>query len=645
MTQLDAEDRERLLAQPDDLVHFAAGKWPRNLALSGVIRVLRHGDEVIVRGLVQRNFGDGGPGASYRPMSSAFELVPLAGEDHIEVAHATVGRVVFGKPALVGRGLAVGVALALFVAGVVGVSARRVQDFATAALFQPHRAWALDELARDAADGPAGEAQLGLIMAYHDRAPDCRRTGEALLAHGRWMEAGDMLASCDDDLARRAALAYQMAGALPRACEVLGGTGDLKVEDAVFLLLGGCGPQAAPVLRRASDSLPKDRATTLRCLADGIDGRGGDREAVKRLASQGSEPCRLVHADLLEGKARLEALSVLSEAPASEKARHEHPLVIRLLLTVEGYDPSSVVLPPLPTALQSLSNPGALVRGRALGLEQEALAKLAGVDSPTSSQRSLRRLLAARMAGFEIVAGRLDEAQSLLDRAAADTGTAPPSTQGAADSVEELRADAQIVSLRVLGHVIAGNLDKARAALEPWNDLTPSRFLGDFPPSSDLPSLLATIRSDVVRPIDDAAALVAATRGRTHLDKPLAPSTLAALVAGPSRSTGQDDVDFRQGPNLLAAARGRVSGLPLLVTKLGEVTEKRELLVDWLAYDAREASSSPSVLLWEAALAARAAMALGEKEVSARHGAAAGAYRDALMQRHAALTLALLPLD
>ncbi len=102
---------------------------------------------------------------------------------------------------------------------------------------------------------------------------------------------------------------------------------------------------------------------------------------------------------------------------------------------------------------------------------------------------------------------------------------------------------------------------------------------------------------------------------------------------------------FDQGSDVLKVVRGRESGLPLLVTKIHEVTTKKDVLVDWLAYDARKVSSSPSVSLWEAALAARAAAVLGDKDLSERQGAAAKAYRDALMNRQAALTLALIPLD
>ena len=653
LTALDDEDRERLTSAPDDVVSFGAADWPKALRIPGMIRTVRHGDEVVVRGIVQRNLGDGGPGASYRPMESVFELVAPEGEDAIEVAATAPAVIAFGKAALLGRGLTVGVVLSLAVGVILGGSALRVDDFATAALFPPERAWAIGELAREAASGGPSEVKLATLLAYEEYAPDCRRTGEAFFAHGRFKQSGEVLEGCQEGDAKTLAVAaYRMEGALDQACRTLEAQGGNDgADDARLFVLGGCMKSAAAALRRdaARKGQDADRAQTLQCLADAIDAQGGDAEAGKRLAAQGGEACRLAHADLLQGEERAKALAYLADAPASERAKHRHQLLREVLASSVGGRIGLAPLPHLPTAPEFLVDPSSSWAGRAHGLEHEALKTLALVKAPTVEQRSLRRTLAIREAAFETSAGNEEDAARLLDVAKADVAALP---QSSGDSntpyeawIERLKAEAQIATLRSVGLLLKGDVDGAASVLAAWRDLTPSHFLGDLAPGEALPEALNTIRSEVVRPIDDASALVATARGKTTKGKSLGPNIAIELLAASSDDVSLDGLNTAEGSSLLPVLRRRSTiALPLLVV-VGRRVETGAGVLDWLRYEARAPNPNPITSMWQATLASHGARMLNAPALAEQQVQAAQAYRTALLQRQAALFFALLPAE
>ncbi|MFW5740561.1 MAG: hypothetical protein ACOC1F_09365, partial [Myxococcota bacterium] len=425
LTNLDDDDQQRLTSSSDE--GFGTQNWPNRLRVPAVIRTLRHGDEVVARGVMQRNLGNGGPGASYRPMETAFELVAGEETDSVEILATSPASLSFGKKALFGRGLAVGLLLSLTVGIAFGGAARRVGDFATAALFPPHRVWAIDALAQEVAAGTPSEQRLAAVLAYDEVQSDCRRTGTALLKHGRWKRAGDVLSKCEDDASKlQAVTAYRMAGSLKKACRSLEALGTVPAgtDEILVLALGGCTDSAAAALRRAAEMAPDSRAQTLRCLADGMAARAGDEQARKRLASERSEACQLVHADDRIGPQRLAALSYLQEAPPTERAEHRHALLQAVLAASAGKVDRTVSLPALPPVTALLVDPRQAWKGRAHGLEAEVLKSLALVREPTPEERSLRMVLAIRAAAFEIFSGNHDDAARLLDVARADIAAA-----------------------------------------------------------------------------------------------------------------------------------------------------------------------------------------------------------------------------
>jgi hypothetical protein len=641
LSRLDADDRVRLLAQPDGVVTFRFGSWPKDLGLSGAIRTLRHGDEVIVRGTVRRSLGDGGPGASYRPTVTALEVVPAEGCEVIEVTAARVGVISFGKAAMLVRGLAVGLALSLGAGAAIGGAARGVDDFETAALVPPHRGWAIDQLARRASEGPPSQQRLASVLAYHDLAPDCRRTGEALVAHGQWAHAADMLAGCEDEPSKRLAVtALRVEGDFSRACEVAAQASlPATRQEAAFLLLGGCQAQASSVLRRAAEqpSTGDETVTTLRCLADAIDARAGDASVAARLASEMSEPCRLAHADGLTGLARVQALAPLVEAPLPEQTRHRHAGIRALLLAEQGTPPALPISLPVPPVLELISHPDRFAAGRAHGLEHDVMMMLVAIKEPQRDQRSLRRDLALRAAAFEILAGNVDEALSLLDLVEKDSSVLRTDVAISSSSeawVGVLVAEARAASLRALALVLRGEVEAAAKALAPWHDTAPSRFLHDMPVSTDLPSALMRIRGEVVRHLDDAAVVVSAARGKTEGGKTVSEDMLAALL----------EMDPTTLPPSGPTSFGPLHGVPWVV-RAQSVPADVDARMAWILYASRVPSNSPPLSMWEASVAARVASAAGAVEAMDRHSSVAKAHRAALMRRPATTILALLSAD
>lgn len=640
LSRLDADDRTRLLAQPDGVVTFRFGSWPKDLGLSGAIRTVRHGDEVIVRGTVRRSLGDGGPGASYRPTVTALEVVPSDGCEVIELTAARVGVVSFGKPAMLVRALAVGLALSFGVEAAIGGAARGVDDFETAALVPPHRGWAIDRLARRASEGVPSQQRLASVLAYHDLSPDCRRTGEALVAHGQWAHAADMLAGCDDEVSKHlAVVAYRVEGDFARACEVAGQVSlPATRQEAAFLLLGGCEAQASSVLRRAAEqpSAGDEVATTLRCVADAIDARAGDAAVASRLMSEMSETCRLAHADGLTGMARVQALEPLVEAPLPEQSRHRHAAIRALLLAEQG---SPFVLPgpmPIPPVIELVSRPEAFAAARAHGMEHAVMMTLVAVKDPQRDQRSLRRELALRAASFELLAGNADEAFPLLDLVEKDNAALRKDLAVSTDAeawVGVLAAGARAVSLRALAHVLRGEVEAADKVLAPWRDTAPSRFLHDMPVTADLPSTLTRIRGEVVRHLDDAGVLVSAARGKTERGTVVSEGVFVALL-------GVDPAPSPSGPGSM----GHLRGIPWVVRAQAAPSDP-DARMDWILYASRAPSNSPLLSMWEASVAARVASVAGAVEAMDHHRSVAKAYRAALMRRPSTTLLALLAAD
>lgn len=650
LTNLDEDDRQRLTSPSDEVVSFGAASWPRDLRVAGIIRTLRHGDEVVAKGRVRRNLGDVGPGASYRPMETAFELVALEEGGAVELAATSPSVVGFGKNALLLRALAAGVVISLAVGVVVGGSARRVDDFATAALFPPHRAWAIDELALQAASGAPGEQRLATMLAYDEVQADCRRTGDVLFQHGRWERAGDTLSACQDDASkRRAVTAYRLAGSLEKACRVIGALDGVPADDdeVMIMLLGGCDDGAGKMLRSLAEKAPagEPRKQTLACLADGIDARAGDESARKRLATQTSEACRLVYADLLEGNERQAALAFLTHAPASEAEHYRHGWLRGVLAASVDAEVGEVALPPLPTVTVLLADPARAWGGRAHALEHDTFKALALIKNPTPDQRAVRTVLAIRAAAFETFAGNREDANRMLDVADADlaassgalarTGTSAPPWV----AIERVRA--QILTLRTLGLVVDGDLERASSLLAPFRDLRPSLFLDDHPPQDTLPGALGVVRRDVVRPVDDALALVAAAQGKGPGGEAVAlDSVLGLLVA----STQPHSLDVTPDTSALSAVRERPDLGPALLCVAGSRVQRSPEILDWLRYEsAEQGDTHPLATMWRATLSARAARLLGDDALAERREATAQAYRNALLQRHTALLFALSP--
>ncbi len=636
LTTLDTDDRERLLSEPDNVSSFGTREWPKGLKVAGMIRTLRHGDEVVLRGEVQRHIENDGPGASYRPTDTALQVVAPKGVSAIEVAACRPGALSFGKRALLARGMAVGLALSIAVGIAAGVAAKRVDAFATASLFPQQRAWAIDELATEAALGAPSKARLERVWSYEEHAPNCRRTGMALLAHNQWQEAADMLAGCHDpELKQQAVTAYVMAGRLDKACELQRLHPQQNVELAVLLALGGCLSDAAGMLRKKS-GVPEQSDTTRECLADALDGLTGNVQAMKRLASRGTETCRLAHASLLEGEERRKALAFLVEAPAAERTRHQHPFLTTVLLGSVTSDLEEVELPTLPLASRFISDPDGALAGRAHALELEVLSKLSPKQNPTVRQRALRRALAIRAAAFQILAVDIKAAQSLLDDAEADNNALAGLHSTTEAWINHARAGAQIASLRVLGHLLNGDTDSASLVLEPWVDLSPSRFLDNHEPNHKLPGAMETIRTQVARPMEDARALISAARGKTPTGKTVDIQTAAYLLG----DTFLDIGNTRYANVLDVAAPQPMVGLALLAFRPEQ--EDRRSIESWLTFEARVPSQRPMTLMLNAALVAHNSQQVAP-DAAKKARQAAQAYRAALTRPEVAMLLALIP--
>lgn len=646
LSALDSDDRERLLAKPDEIVCFGTGTWPKALRTAGMIRTIRHGDEVIVKGLVRPRLGDGGLGASYRPMDTALEIIAGDGHDAIEIVAAHAGTLSFGKTALLARGLAVGLVLSLSVGVIMGGSARRVDDFATAALFPPHRAWAIDELAKEATEGPPSQSRLETIIAYDSVDPDCQRTGDALLEHEQWNRAATVLAGCQEPkLKERAVMAHVMAGSPAQACDVLRTLSDDAAggaeRQAVIFALGGCTSDAAVALRRFAANTPDEpRREAANCIADSLMARSGDSEALTRLSSKGAELCRIAHASLLSGDARAKALAFLVHAPQSEQRRQSHRLLTQALWSTVRDDPGAVALAPLPTPSRMLEAPEHALPNRAHGLEDDALHHLIAVKSPSNDVRALRVALAIRGAAFHVVAGSTQRADLLLNLADADTEALSTSARSSTAWVEQLRARAQIASLRVLASLLRGRIDDAHNVLSPWSSLSASRFLDDHPAASELPADLATIRSDVVLPLEDAKALVTLAENRRQPNGMSLAATVA-IVGGPSALLVHGPTATEDAATLVAAHPR--AGMALIA--MGRFDAADDRVQQWLQFEARTVRSNPMALMLDAMLAARAAHVMSVPHAAALHEAAAHGMRDGLLQRDAAIVFALFDLD
>jgi len=584
-------------------------------------------------------------------MGAAFEIVADKGKRGVEVACADRAVITHGKPAILSRALLTGLVTSLAIGFVAGGSARRVDDFATAALFPPHRAWAIDELARQTASGPPREDKLQVLLAYGNVQPDCRRTGSVLYGHGRFQQAGQMLAGCNDLASKKLAVtAFLRAGSLQNACRTLREIEDAKNDPthAQVMLLGGCREEAAHLFRLQADGRsdqPRE-ASTLRCIALGIDAVAGNDTARQKLGKEQGEACRLVLAALREGPERLKALRYLAHAPPSEASAYRRHMLQQLLAVQAGGQPREVSLPPMPSVLQLLSNPSSAWTSRAHGLERDALEVLAARKSPSPDARALRMILALRAATFELFAGRTKDAMRLLDVAHADWQARGNVQTGRIDDerwVEHLRAEAQIVGLRVVGKLFAGDTSGAASTLTPYRDLDATHFLDDQPPRQSLPAALSRIEREVVRPLDDAAALLAAARGKRADDRPVGWDSSFALLA-PTPGEPCLDALGQDGPDGLLQAMQRCpsAGLPTIALA-GRRLENVPGLVDWLRYRATTAKHQPLTMMWEASLAARGARLIGDDDLGERRKACADAYRDALLQRDVSWVFALLP--
>lgn len=634
LSLLDGEDRDRLLASPDDALTFRHGSWPKDLRVGGVIRTLRHGDEVIVRGVLQKSIADAGPGASYRPMATTLELVAAQDTEAIEVSAIRVMDVSFGKATLLIRGLAAGIALAIGVGIAVGAAARNVDDERVAALVPPYRGWAVDMLAQQAVIGPPSQNRLATVLAYHDLVPDCRRTGRALMDHGQWAHAATMLASCEEeDSLRLAMAAYRVEGQFAKACEIAERvTPAATRSQAAYLLLGGCYGQAAAVLRRVATetSARDDGDVTLQCLADALDQLAGKRSDSATFVAGVSEGCQIVQADALDGPARMQILSSLADAPLVELKRYRYRTLLALLMAER--DVYSVEFPALsvPPIIELMTQPTHATAGRAHRLEYDVLMNLAALKEPRFDQRRLRRNLALRVASFEILAGHAQEAFPLIELADKDNVVArrEATTNMQSDAwVESIEAEAEAVGLRVLAHVMCGQVDAASRVMEPWSDTSPARFVRDIPSFVDGPSALSRIQSVVVRHVDDAAVVVAVAKDKTLAGKTIADELASAL--------------FGEMPTNTSAAVGSLQHLPWMVGT-NRIAPQPSDRMSWVQASSRTPVDSPMLAMWQAAVAHRIATLSGVVDGMDQSKRALEAYRSAMMNRSTTIILALL---
>ena len=544
LSRMDSADREQLLAEPDGSL-TSGTPWPKRLRVPGVIRIVRHGDEVILRGVVR--------GADEDPEGSALELA-AGTEGLIEVATAEPGSVSFDKPALVARALAAGLLLAFSVGWGAGAFAVSIGDARSAALFPQHRAWAIDTLFDQAVRTRSpGLERVREQLAYEALRQDCRSTGATMLRAGMWEAAGETLARCGEpEASRLAAGAYATAGLFDKACEALRTSTDASGEtgrlEARLFLLGSCGAEASAALRRYAawfdaNGKPADpqrfpvkaRVRAIGCVADAIDAQAGDDAALRRLSVQKEEECRLCYAALGKGKSRLDALAFLNDASLGEKqALQRHPMLRDVLTAAAGGEPSFVFLPSIPTAT-------ALLRGtppwtsRAHALESELLDTLAVEGAPLPHRRSLRCALATRAAIFELLAGDTDQAGRLLDVARSDTRAMEVSP------AERLRMHAQLTTIRVLASILAGDADRARSAIDAW-EIGVDSFLREVAPegTDDAPARLDDIRRQVVPMLIDARALVAAAQGAKFSPEADGFALAVSTQLNPSAPVGAD---------------------------------------------------------------------------------------------------------
>ena len=531
LTSLAGSGAERVLHQ-EESAHVRAKDdvWVGDLGVPGVIRSVREGDDVFVRGRVRRVAGHHPSGDRYREESSHVELAPDAEGSAMALAFAGPPRIVLDRTALSLRGLCVGVVLALLAVYGGGAWIWHIGAYRTAALWPNQRSWALRVVRGDIERDKAlyGRRRVETLLAYDACDGGSLESAHAMRRHGRYRQAARLYESFGE--AGDAAQALMQVAAFDEAADVLSRAGprpgEMGTSDAVVFLFAGRGPEASEAMRRGADWLASsdavEKAADVRCLADAIDAKRGDAGAAKRLALATTDVCRLAHADTLEGAERATALAVAGEH-ASEVA-----MLANIMAEAEGAEPRPRAAIDAPNSHSM--RPFDLLSGKRLwrmnGVEQAALDTLAAQESLSPRRRSFRRFLAEGAALFELSAGDTERALRWADLAAKDIRALredlEPYAPRSGYASEPVLERARNTVLRVLIELVAGRTERARSLLAPWADLSPSRFLREVElPDADeplsirvrstyygLPQYLAEVRRDVVPLLRDVDVLV-----------------------------------------------------------------------------------------------------------------------------------------
>jgi hypothetical protein len=282
---------------------------------------VRFGDRVVARGEVKREPSAEGHGYRTSAAAARLELPVVVGARPPRVMGAPLGGLARGAVV----GLAAGI-VALWIGGGAalqvgasdlgdGLSARAV---AAASPF--HREAALRALLGRLEEPPVHTeraVEVALLLG------DCPR------AAGIWLDAGegpraDALArTCGAGIrgdaflelgeVRLASEAY--AGARTPAAPTLAAC-SAHVAAHAWTTGAKCMRDYAASSEKAFDRGSREREQALRCIADALDARAADAEALVRLSAAASERamCRVLYADLLAGSARLALFSDRSAA-------------------------------------------------------------------------------------------------------------------------------------------------------------------------------------------------------------------------------------------------------------------------------------------------------------------------------------------
>jgi hypothetical protein len=658
------------------------------------LRSLAAGDAVRVSGVLRKETRDGESG--YRSASVRWTLVPVGDEGSVDQARGL--KLAFeGTPAVRGpggvlllRGVLLGLVAFFAVFGLGGEMAS-CTAFDDLAAFQGEGAWVreldlevattIDPKAHPAAPLDTGLAATSLAAAtpfrraqalerYADaldrrrdadarlvslraalaeKRDDCAGAATRLASHGfveqgaalaercgdRWMAAGIRFAQGD----------VEKASALLAGEAMKGRSGEELRLAAKVHLLGDKGDLAASALRSLADRYDEEeksghpvrikahaRAELARCAAFSIEARRGvaaARESLREKATApGSKPaeCLLLWADLLPPTERGTLLE-LGRSEASFATDAPESWFDRLRAEADPLGDLGDINDRLPDPSLMLANPRWAAHTSLPGVER-AIAETMSKDASSDDRHVYARLFwALSAAAFEVGAGEHTEARRWTAAALAD--------------VRKLNA---------------ADLEKLRAA--GFTPPAPDALTPDFAPKREK---IAVMDAAILLDENDAPG-ARALLDRLSLQRFWTFPTLLAY-----REKGEVDAlkknflaweMIRQGEsaNWAITAMGDGAALAAWMTRLdrepgtylrlgaGMIRTGKDELGRWLRHGYRPPKwhGDVEVLLYDAVNLRALAAALGDAEMQAREQHKVTRFREALLRRESAVTLALI---